>query len=1372
MPNKTQEYLNLAQQTAKELTRYWENWTDYLTTASRLYKYSFADQLMIYAQRPDATACASFDIWNNRMNRYVRRGSKGIALLDQSSSVPCLHYVFDVSDTGVRRNSRDPEVWQLGPDLVQPVSEMLAREYGVYHERLSQQISDLTGKLVDSYWDNNSGDILDIVDGSFLIDYDEAGQEFQFKSAAAISILYMVLERCGLEPDGHFDRDDFQAIFSFSTPAAVYALGTAVSECSRDVLRNIERTVKTTIRRRNVERSQYEYEQQKRDLLDHRGLPAPEPDPQPAEDPAGQVRQAAPDVPEGASPGAVQHDAPEREPVPAPDGGGADGREPDAADHGAASETEPGPGQGAESDGMGTAHEQPESASRGTGADGADLQLSFLDAVLPTEAQQIEKIDRAESEKTPSAFVLSQAEIENELRKHGSGFMGGKQRIMALYQTQTDRNLRAKALAKEYGVGGHSHDFLDGSSGFVNHDGKGLEFDHYPDHQKVTLSWTQVEKYIDLMIQSDRYLTDKEKEHRAAVQEAERQLPMLDGDAAAEYNALKEQYPNTLIGFELGGYFLFYDKDAITVKEVFRSNLLSQENALGKVKVTGFLRREWVAKSQKLWAEGNSIYLAGQGGDGTHHQTKYLREEDYLPIGIIIKLDGRDFRVDHVNFMFKSVSLQDMDLTNSGQPIFRVERLPNIRELYEQQQDEIIDVSPEKAVDYKVGDEVVVDLPTRTIEGKIGYVGETDVRIDTSAHGQSWDNEVLNKQQFEDGLRRDEPTPDEELDKLPISVEVNGEWQTFPDAAAADEALNAEPMPEAAGNFHITDDNLGVGGPKQKFARNIEAIQTLRTLEQEHRGATAEEQQVLSQYVGWGGLADAFDPSKDSWAKEYAELKGLLSEEEYAAARSSTLNAHYTSPVVIRSIYEAVEKMGFQSGNILEPSMGIGNFFGMLPSGMADSRLYGVELDSITGRIAKKLYPQADITVAGFETTDRRDFYDLAVGNVPFGQYKVNDKAYNKLGFSIHNYFFAKAIDQVRPGGIVAFVTSRYTMDSKDSTARKHMAERADLLGAIRLPNNAFRANAGTDVVSDIIFLQKRDRPADIEPAWVQLGKTEDGFDINQYFVDHPEMVLGELTTESTQYGREELTVAPIEDTSLADQLAEAVQHIEGQYTEVEVETPDIADVENEKHILPADPDVKNFSYTVVDGEVFYRENSVMTQVELSDTAKGRVTGMVELRQIVNDLIQQQLEDYPDADIKATQERLNAAYDAFAAKYGLLNDRKNGRLFEQDSSYYLLCSLENLDEQGQLKSKAAMFTKRTIRPERTVTSVDTPSEALAVSIGERGKVDLPYMAELLGTPGDYGRRRVPVRRCPGKAADGAVCHRDQPGICGQCGCAD
>ena len=822
MPSKTEEYLALAQRTANGLTRYWESWTDYLTTASRLYKYPFADQLMIYAQRPDATACADFDIWNNRMNRYVRRGAKGIALLDESSGFPRLHYVFDVSDTGVRRNSRDPEVWQLGPDLVQPVSEMLSKTYGISGERVSQQLADVAGKLVADYWDNNGGDIRAIVDGSLLMDYDEAGVEMQFKSAAAISVTYTLLERCGFEPAGWFDKDDFQAIYNFSTPDSVYALGAAVSDMSREVLRNIERTVKTTIRRRNAERSQYEYEQQERDLLDRRGLPAPEPDPEPAPEAAGQVRQAAPDVPDAVSPGTVQFDAPERDAVPASDGTGADGREPDAADHGAASEAGPSPGQSAEPTDVGAAHEQSESAGRGTGDDGADLQLSFLDANIPTEAQQIEKIDRAESEKTPSAFALSQSEIENELRRHGSGFAGGKQRIMALYQTQPDRKLRAKALAKEYGIGGHSHDFLDGSRGFVNHDWKGLEFDHYPDHQKITLKWAQVEKYIDLMIQSDRYLTDEEKEQRATRQEA--------------------------------------------------SN-------------------------------------------------------------------------------------------------------------------------------YNVGDEVVVDLPTRTIEGTIGYVGETDVRIDTSAHGQSWDNEVINKQQFEQGLRqsataqrvdkmlaqaeaiakesevpeyerfsvrkvvdgkmplfaiwddlyddyyetnhavpqfsnekqaesylenlkkevadreaaewlkvehakfladKDEPEPsDEELDELPISAVMDGEVQTFPDAAALDEALNAAP----AGNFRITDDHLGKGGAKQKYARNIEAIRTLFRLEEEHRGATAEEQQVLSQYVGWGGLADAFDPGKDSWAKEYAELKGLLSEDEYAAARSSTLNAHYTSPTVIRGMF-------------------------------------------------------------------------------------------------------------------------------------------------------------------------------------------------------------------------------------------------------------------------------------------------------------------------------------------------------------------------------------------------------------------------------------------------------------------------------------
>ena len=939
---------------------------------------------------------------------------------------------------------------------------------------------------------------------------------------------------------------------------------------------------------------------------------------------------------------------------------------------------------------------------------------------------------------------MSQAEIENELRRHGSGFAGGKQRIMALYQTQPDRKLRAKALAKEYGIGGHSYDFLDGSWGFVNHDWKGLEFDHYPDHQKITLKWAQVEKYIDLMIQSDRYLTDEEKEQRTTVQEENGykvgddvmvDLPTgtIEGtigyigetDVRIDTSAHGQSWDNEVINkrqFEDG---LRQNEPSQRVDEMLeQAETIYKESEVPEYE--RFFVREVVGGTSQLfaiWDDLNEGYYANDNGMAqftdkeqaesyctalkkeTDERTaadwlavekaKFLAENEPVPalpkerdyrVGDTIRLDGKDFTVETVGTL--NIQLRDPD---EVYPVARSESKENLERLLRQ-------------------------------PGNI-HLHNLTVNL-TPAHEPDEDKP---------------PLTDEELDELPISTVMDGKVQTFPDAAALDKARNAEPAPEPAGNFHITDDHLGEGGAKQKYTRNIEAIRTLFKLEEEHRGATPEEQQVLSQYVGWGGLADAFDSGKDSWAKEYVELKGLLSEDEYAAARSSTLNAHYTSPTVIRGIYDAVERMGFRSGNILEPSLGVGNFFGMLPDSMADSRLYGVELDSITGRIAKMLYPQADITVAGFETTDRRDFYDLAVGNVPFGNYKINDKAYNKLGFSIHNYFFAKAIDQVRPGGVVAFVTSRYTMDSKDSTARKHMAERADLLGAIRLPNNAFRANAGTDVVSDIIFLQKRDRPIDHEPDWVQLGKTEDGFAINQYFVDHPEMVLGELTTESTQYGREELTVAPLEGANLGDQLAEAVQHIEGQYTEVEVETPDITDAEAERKTLPADPDVKNFSYTVVDGEVFYRENSVMTQVELSDTAKGRVTGMVELRQIVNELIQQQLEDYPDADIKATQERLNAAYDAFTAKYGLLNDRKNGRLFEQDSSYYLLCSLENLDEQGQLKSKAAMFTKRTIRPERTVTSVDTPSEALAVSIGEHGKVDLPYMAELLGTPGEYGR---------------------------------
>ena len=591
-------------------------------------------------------------------------------------------------------------------------------------------------------------------------------------------------------------------------------------------------------------------------------------------------------------------------------------------------------------------------------------------------------------------------------------------------------------------------------------------------------------------------------------------------------------------------------------------------------------------------------------------------------------------------------------------------------------------------------------------------------------------------------LRFDEPEPpsfEEVVDANPISVQAGGEWQTFPNREAAEKAMYEEykdNLRRNAENFRITDDELGVGGAKAKFRANMAAINLLKELEFEGLQASPEQQEILSRYVGWGGLADAFDENKPNWADEFAELYATLSPEEYAAARASTLNAHYTSPTVIRAIYDAVENMGFQTGNILEPSMGVGNFFGMLPESMKSSRLYGVELDSITGRIAKQLYPKADITVAGFETTDRRDFFDLAIGNVPFGQYQVNDRAYNKLGFSIHDYFFAKTLDQVRPGGVIAFVTSRYTMDKQSPEVRKYIAQRAELLGAIRLPNNAFKANAGTEVVSDIIFLQKRDRPIDIEPDWVHLGENEDGFPINQYFIDNPEMVLGRQTSESTQYGRQDFTVEPYEDLDLATQLRYAIQNIGGKYEAAEL--PDLGENETIQDAIPADPNVKNYSYAVVDGEVYYRENSVMVKPNLNATAKERVKGMAELRDCVHRLIDLQMWESDDGSIRAEQQKLNRLYDRFTEKYGLINSRGNALAFADDSSYYLLCSLELLDDEDKtkLKGKADMFTKRTIRQRQSVTSVDTAAEALALSIGEKARVDMAYMSQLTGKSED------------------------------------
>ena len=1285
MSEKTLYYAQLAEDTARRLTGSWERWSGFLATAGRLYKYPYPDQLMIYAQRPDATACASYDVWNDRMNRYVRRGSKGIALLDDAGDRLRLRYVFDLADTGTRSNSRDPWLWTLEDRHRIPVAAMLERRYGTAATDLPQQFADAAGQLADTYWADHGQEISGILANSMLEEYDELNRGLAFKRAVTASTTFVLLSRCGYAPENHFGAETFRNIYEFNTPATVAVLGTAVSESSREVLLQIAAVVRQVERDIAEERRLWD-EQHSIAVHAERGLSGPEHRAEPAGEALGQVRADAPDISQGGSAGPLQSPAPERDAVPAPGGDRPDSEGPLGPADGGAAETEPSPGQSGAADGLGAAHERSENAGRGSNPERADLQLSFF----ATEAEQIAQIDqRAETEQV-SAFSFSEADWRAALAS-GSGFEYGKERIAAYYAENHTQKEHIEFLKQEYGTGGRSWTFQDGSNGFLDYDASGVKLRSYPNGQEQRLKWPEVEKRIHVLIATGQYLDGPE------------QTVPDEKDTRTEGDILREKLAERGI---INGQVI--DPEKLDSDPFIRQVVADAEAT--KETVSAQFQKTLTAEDVTDIRLESSSYSAVSREKEYHLSCKINGVPDTLVYTVSQHDDGEGFTI-------RSGQREEDDIWKK-MPQPELEKLEAV--LARAVEFDYWSKSIEHAADTDALEVVSLD-----------YQWAEDLNLSSEQRDALWAQIEARKEQ----LTTQPAVPTEPMAAYPAE-ETHLPYDVVVERLHVDQPQPEIPAPPAR-NFHITDEHLGEGGPKQKFARNIEAIRTLQTLENENRNATPEEQEILSQYVGWGGLADAFDPDKDSWAREYKELKGLLSEDEYAAARASTLNAHYTSPTVIRAIYDTVEQMGFRTGNILEPSMGVGNFFGMLPESMQGSRLYGVELDSITGRIARQLYPEADITVAGFETTSQRDFYDLAVGNVPFGNYKVNDKGYNQLGFSIHNYFFAKALDQVRPGGVVVFVTSRYTMDSKDSSARKYLAQRADLLGAVRLPNNAFKANAGTEVVSDILFLQKLERPIDREPEWVQVGRTPEGFTVNQYFVDHPDMVLGELSAESTQYGREDVTVDPIEGANLAEQLKSAMAHINGRYEAVERVNTELD--EGAPDVLPADPGVKNFSYTVVDGEVYYRENSVMTPVELSGDAKDRVKGMVELRGIVNELIAYQLEDFPETDIAAKQAELNAAYDAFTAKYGLLNDRKNGRLFEDDSSYYLLCSLENLDENGKLKSKADMFTKRTIRPERAVTHVDTPAEALAVSIGEKGKVDLPYMAELLGTPEDFGR---------------------------------
>ena len=1460
MPSKAEFYRQMAEQVSTRLVGSWQEWTAFLSTAARLYKYPFHEQMMIYAQRPDATACAEYDLWNEKMGRYVRRGSKGIALVDDSGDRPRLRYVFDISDTGTREHSRTPWLWQLEEQHIEPVSAMLERNYGIAGDDLAQQLTDVAGKLASEYWDEHQQDFRYIVDGSFLEEYDDLNVAVQFKSAATVSIAYALMSRCGLEPERYFQHEDFMSIFDFNTPATVGALGAAVSQINQQVLRQIGVTILNYEREYLAERSNTHGEQS--DLHEERRLPDSQSEPErAAEEAPGQVRQDAESVPEGTPAPDLQPSADEREAVPAPAGDRGDGEQPSGADDAPAGGVggRDGGAESPRSDALGGADEHLQGTGRGDSDGGAYQQLTLN--LFLSEAEQIQRIDEAENVKTSSAFSFTQgqpqpeaADQEAEAAKPTLRELHEKYKPIVLEAVSQDiryRNacghsdyenamIECNAAVRRAILDSHDIELIRLFSDvpeFRQRLHREVADETYPKLHELLrpLSDNDIDRAIqdwNGKIESKHAVVRYMKEHGRGKDTAAWLAHEFDGGEGKTPLAIRPESPNGMALpwpkvqrriAQLIKEDRFYtqvekdnldDVDPIAIRETLAQRGIVDGQVVDPEKLDSdpFVQRV-MADAQRIAAEETSEQptppdLSGQpitrtgdtitigNGDTVHEIDITVSDEEYEAIRQTIpdeKADAPSAPIYHVgdtvyleNQEYRITELREDTVqllpTGMSYPIYRAESRERFEQLLREDArneatTEFLPLNPE-TVDQDLRDVLVhglIGAPDKEKLSELLRSGESNSEV--SQWLSRAYSDIVETMELETGDTADYRTTPEgieleilDADEKRLAMryfrwdevapllrglyarQLDGFEQehTEPDAetvtpveqppaetlrSGSEQTGEPETPPQPApGNFRIMDDNLGTGGPKEKFWRNIKAIATLKQIEQENRHATLEEQHLLSQYVGWGGIPDAFDPEKPAWAVEYSELKELLTPEEYAAARGSTLNAHYTSPTVIRAIYEAVDRMGFKTGNILEPSCGVGNFFGMLPESMAGSKLYGVELDSISGRIAQQLYPKADITVAGFETTDRRDFYDLAIGNVPFGQYQVNDKAYNKLGFNIHNYFFAKALDQVRPGGVVAFVTSRYTMDAKDSTVRRYLAQRAELLGAIRLPNNAFRANAGTDVVSDIIFLQRRERPLDIVPEWTQTGQTEDGFTINRYFIDHPEMVLGRQEPESTAHGMD-YTVNPIEGLKLADQLHDAVKYIRGTYQEAEL--PELGEDEAIDTSIPADPNVKNYSYTVVDGDVYYRENSRMVRPDLNTTAEARVKGLVSLRECVQELIDLQMDAAtPDSDIREKQAELNRLYDDFSTKYGLINDRANRLAFADDSSYYLLCALEVIDEDGKLERKADMFTKRTIKPHEAVTTVDTASEALAVSIAEKARVDMEYMEQLTGKTGD------------------------------------
>lgn len=1358
MPTKAQAFAQLAEHTAERLTSSLAQWTGFLATVGRLYKYPYHEQLMIYAQRPDATACADYELWNSKMNRYVRRGSTGIALLDPTGNTPKLKYVFDVSDTGERKpfasreNSRRPFLWEMSEHHEQPILEMLEDKFDISSDNLADGFYKIANTLAKEYYDNHKEDLPYFTEDSFLEDYDENNLKVDFENATTVSIAYTLMKRCGLDTESYFEHEDFLPIFDFNTSAAVSLLGTAVSEQSEQVFRQISLTIIKTERERSNE-----YE--RNHLQEERGLSDTRPHIDRATGTAtGQVRQNEENLLAGTPQSPVQPPVAEREVASPSTGNRPNSQQPTGADNGRLAENPSTARQDGTADGMGGTHEQSEIPSGGNHTDGTGVQLTLF----PTEQEQIQNIaDRQERENTQSqsAFSMPTSEIEYELQR-GTGTQGGKLRVYDFYKKNPTEKSAADFLKNEFGWYGHSHTFSDGTRGFIDYQpSKGMVINHYDTNSKSTIKWTDVEKHLRAIVATDRYLTADEK-----ARYEEQQLATIGLETVAAPSMVEPQSQPTLtdtVQAAIPGI-----STEITAEDIDTALQVWNGDEDSKARVLSYMQDHSRERGTAEWLKneygGNQPTFVVSKGD--------LSVE--LPWAKVQRHIGQ--------LVLKGA------FTSLGEPEQAVvDAVPSnaVEITFEMYDTGSPDIFKVKENSYLVSTEINApqELWERFASKGLVPNGDSQQRIVFETDGNNWNrffipdtygNKSNNIKAF-DVLTSDEykimlevvqkvlPAEEKQTENTfipntkgdtvylengtPFLIEeITDNKVTLRDPSLFYPILRAESrdsflqllerypqtkaVQEQAEDFRITDTHLGEGNKREKFQRNIVAITTLLTLERENRFATKEEQETLSQYVGWGGLSEVFDKTNGSYASEYIQLKALLTENEYEMARASTLGAYYTSPTVIKAIYDAVEQMGFTTGNILEPACGTGHFFGMLPESMQGSNLYGVELDSITGRIAKQLYPSANIAVTCFEKTDLPDsFFDLAIGNVPFGNYTLTEKRYDSQNFLIHDHFFAKALDKVRPGGIVAFITSKGTMDKKNPEVRRYLAQRAELLGAIRLPNNAFSKNAGTEVTSDIIFLQKRDRPIDVDRDWIHLNTDDNGIALNSYFADHPEMILGNMEIVSGQFGMES-TCTPIPDADPAKQLRMAVANIEGKFSEADLPDMEIsADTS-----IPADPRVKNFSYTLVDSEVFYRENSRMVKPQINQTAKERIAGLVGIRECVNNLIHYQLEDYGEDTIRDEQATLNSLYDSFTAKHGLINSRGNALAFSEDNSYYLLCSLEDVDENGKLKAKADMFTKRTIKKRVTITAVDTASEALALSIAEKAKVDMAFMATLTG----------------------------------------